>query len=134
MNRKKPETFFSSDKKDYRIVVLLVAGILVVSFSFLNQHTKEKSSKIPQELRGFLATAPDQTQNQVVRSLFFLPVQINLADQRILQTIPGIGARLSSRIVALRQERNGFHNLSELLDVEGIGEQKYNRIKKYSSL
>lgn len=49
-------------------------------------------------------------------------VNINVADQPELETLPGIGPVTAQAIMAWRAEHNGFGAVEELLDVQGIGE------------
>lgn len=56
-------------------------------------------------------------------------ININTANQKDLQSLSGIGAVLAERIVEHREKIGGFKNTSQLLDVEGIGEAKFNAIK-----
>ncbi len=56
-------------------------------------------------------------------------VNINTADKQELQTLPGVGEVLAERIVAYRTEHGKFKNISELLNVDGIGEGKFQSIK-----
>ena len=51
-------------------------------------------------------------------------VRLNSATQAELESIPGIGPVLAERIIAARDERNGFTAIEDLLDVSGIGEAK----------
>lgn len=61
--------------------------------------------------------------------LFFLPMDLNRADQESLVTLPGIGPRLAERIIALREQRGGFCSIDDLLDVNGIGPKKIKKIR-----
>ena len=63
--------------------------------------------------------------------LFFQPLSVNHADQRLLSSLPGIGPRLSERIIALREKQGSFSRLEELLEVKGIGKKKLEKLKKY---
>ncbi|MEA3547654.1 MAG: helix-hairpin-helix domain-containing protein [Thermodesulfobacteriota bacterium] len=63
--------------------------------------------------------------------LFFQPMSVNHADQRLLSSLPGIGPRLSERIIALREKQGSFSRLEELLEVKGIGEKKLEKLKQY---
>jgi competence ComEA-like helix-hairpin-helix protein len=56
-------------------------------------------------------------------------VNINTADEELLQTLPGIGPALASRIVAYREEIGGFQHLYELTDVKGIGSSTYEALQ-----
>lgn len=51
-------------------------------------------------------------------------VDINLADEATLQTLPGVGPVLAGRIVAHRDEIGRFESVEDLLDVPGIGETR----------
>lgn len=58
-------------------------------------------------------------------------ININTADVKTLIKIPGIGPKTAKKIVILRTQRSGFKTLKELKDVKGIGESKFNKIKKF---
>lgn len=58
-------------------------------------------------------------------------ININKAGINQLISLPGIGEKTAQKIIKLRDERGGFKNLEELMDVKGIGEVKFNKIKKF---
>ena len=58
-------------------------------------------------------------------------ININSAKLEDLILLPGIGENTAKKILELREARGGFRMLNELLDVKGIGEVKFNNIKKY---
>lgn len=51
-------------------------------------------------------------------------IDLNLANAKELETLPGVGPVLAQRIVAFRTERGLFIAVEDLLDVPGIGEAK----------
>ena len=61
-------------------------------------------------------------------------VSINAAQLEELMTLPGIGEALAERIIDYRRIYGSFNNLEELKNVNGIGENKYNKIKEYICL
>ena len=63
--------------------------------------------------------------------LFFQPLSVNHADQRLFCSLPGIGPQLSKRIIALREKLGAFSRMEELLEVRGIGKKKLEKLKKY---
>lgn len=63
----------------------------------------------------------DEGVSPTVSPLFFLPLPINSADVLLLQTIPGIGPGIATRIVQYRQEHGPLQNLDDLLNIPGIG-------------
>ena len=60
-----------------------------------------------------------------------IKVNINTADEEELSLIPGIGGAISENITKYRQEHGTFGEKEALMNVEGIGEEKYKSIEKY---
>ncbi|MFL0712472.1 MAG: ComEA family DNA-binding protein [Microcella pacifica] len=50
-------------------------------------------------------------------------MNINTANATALETLPGIGPALASRIIAWREANGGFRAVDELLAVSGIGQK-----------
>lgn len=48
-------------------------------------------------------------------------ININTADAELLQTLPGIGEELASRIIVYRQSHGSFAVPGDLANVDGIG-------------
>lgn len=58
-------------------------------------------------------------------------VDLNTADEAALMTLPGIGASKAKSILAYRDSHGGFSAAEDIMNVEGIKEGVYNRIKDY---
>lgn len=58
-------------------------------------------------------------------------VDLNSADERALQTLPGVGPALAARIVLFREANGPFGSIDELLDVSGITERRLELISPY---
>jgi competence protein ComEA len=86
----------------------LVLGLAGTSFA---DQAEEKESKKP-ELR----------------------VDINEADVAELSRLPGIGEQVAKRIVAYRKENGPFEKAEELMNVRGIGEKSFLKLRPYLSL
>jgi competence protein ComEA len=56
-------------------------------------------------------------------------VNINSATVTELETLPGIGARTAQRILEYRQKNGGFKKIEELMNVQGVGEKSFLKIK-----
>jgi competence protein ComEA len=61
-------------------------------------------------------------------------VSINRATQAQLETLPGVGPALASRIIDWRSANGGFKKLQDLLNVGGIGDKLFSGLKKLISL
>ncbi len=57
------------------------------------------------------------------------PININTADQATLQLLPGIGKTYAQRIIEYRSRNNGFSEVSELMNIKGIGEKRLAKIR-----
>ena len=61
-------------------------------------------------------------------------ISINKASKDDLMTLPGIGESKAISIIKYREENNGFKTLEDIMNVSGIGESAYNKIKEYIKL
>ncbi|MFP3992855.1 ComEA family DNA-binding protein, partial [Streptomyces sp. E11-3] len=52
-------------------------------------------------------------------------ISLNSAAEEQLQTLPGIGPVLASKIVAYRTEHGGFRSVEQLREVNGIGDRRF---------
>lgn len=57
-------------------------------------------------------------------------VDLNSASQRQLEELPGIGPRTAERIIQFREENGPFRRIEDLMNVRGIGEKKFERLKE----
>ena len=57
------------------------------------------------------------------------PVNLNSASQAQLETLPGIGAAAAKRILEYREKNGGFKKVEELMNVKGIGEKSFLKLK-----
>jgi competence protein ComEA len=58
-------------------------------------------------------------------------IDINRAEQWLLEALPGIGATLAGNIIDYRQQNGPYHSIEDLLKVNGIGESTLGKIRDY---
>ncbi len=56
-------------------------------------------------------------------------VNLNAADDSELQRLPGVGPAMAQRILDYRRKNGRFRSVEDLLNVTGIGEKKFARLK-----
>ena len=56
-------------------------------------------------------------------------ININKATQAELETLPGIGTSTAEKIIKYRTENGNFKKKEDIMNVSGIGENKYQKIK-----
>lgn len=61
-------------------------------------------------------------------------VNINAASAEQLESLPGIGASTAARIVEYRQKNGPFRKIEDLMNVRGIGEKSFLRLKPLLSV
>lgn len=56
-------------------------------------------------------------------------VNINQADNKVLETLPGIGPAMAQRIIDFRKDNGNFKSIEDLQKIKGIGKAKFAKIK-----
>ena len=59
------------------------------------------------------------------------PVNLNAASLAQLQTLPGVGASTAQRILDYRQKNGAFKKIEELMNVKGLGEKSFLKLKPF---
>src|ERR1019366_1875399 len=59
------------------------------------------------------------------------PIDLNVANVKELQELPGVGAVTAQRIIDMRQKSGRFHRVEDLLAIRGISQKKLDAMRPY---
>ncbi|MDD3346643.1 helix-hairpin-helix domain-containing protein [Oscillibacter sp.] len=76
------------------------------------------------------AVETDQTVPQEMILPDVSPLDLNTATAEELETLPGIGPALASRIVSYRASHGPFETIEEIMEVPGIGQGKFEGLRE----
>ena len=62
------------------------------------------------------------------------PINLNSATVTELMQLPKVGAKTAELIIKFRKEHGGFRRSEELMNVKGIGEKSFVKLKPYLSV
>jgi competence protein ComEA len=83
---------------------------------------------------GASAMPVQETQAAPAAKAASTPVNINTASAAQLEELPGIGPKTAQRIVDYRQKNGPFKKVEDLMNVSGIGEKSFLKLKPMVSV
>jgi competence protein ComEA len=101
-----------------RTLFMLLAIVAVITSGAIPAAAQQPSAKSKP------AAAPAKPAGTATAS-----VNINTATQAQLESLPGVGVKAAARILEYRQKNGNFKKIEELMNVKGIGEKSFLKIK-----
>ena len=106
-------------------ITVFFAGVFVGRMQLLNHSVIVKPQNTEQMPLEPLTSVPSTAQAEDNR------VNINTAGIPELCGLPGIGEALAQRIIDYREANGDFQSIEEIMAVKGIGDGKFDGIRKY---
>jgi competence protein ComEA len=80
---------------------------------------------------GAMAAPAQQAPAEASDAARAAAVNLNTATAAQLESLPGVGAKTAQRILEYRQKSGGFKKIEELMNVKGIGEKSFLKLKPH---
>ena len=72
---------------------------------------------------------PQTSSRRAAQPAVTTPININTATASELEALPGVGPAMAARIVEYRSKNGGFKKVEDLMNVKGIGEKTFLKLK-----
>ena len=89
--------------------------------------SKDKRVSVFQEKPSKTKSTDEKADNESKNIVF--PININTANEKELDALPGIGPAIARRIVEYRSSQT-FTKIEDIILVKGIGEKKFSKLKE----
>lgn len=111
------------------ILILISAYLLGMNFYNKLDRVDDIKEAVPQTAQAENIKTAEQ-EDEELKSIQD-KINLNVATESELRSIDGIGEKLAKRIIDKRDSIGSFNAVEQLLEIEGIGENIFARIKDY---
>jgi competence protein ComEA len=101
--------------------------VLAVLVSAVSAHAASQAQPAPASSRPAAASRAQKPPAGTI-------ININTATAAELDALPGIGAKTAARIVEYRQKNGPFKKVEDLMNVRGVGEKNFLKLKAQISV
>jgi len=124
----KPGTYIIQKDKSLGDLIQLAGGATTNA----DEHAYHTTTSLIAGFHYYIAPAFDP--NDVCGTTALVKVGINSASENNLMTLSNIGTSLATAIIEYRQSQGLFRYIEQIMEVPGIGQSTFTRIKNYIHL
>lgn len=118
-----PSGFFARHKPQILVCTLVVA--LLFGGAYYSSRVSESAPRI------VYSTSLDEAKAEAQTPLL---VDLNTADAKDLDELPGVGPSTAENIMEYRRQNGSFRSVDELEEVKGIGPKTLEKIKPFAKV
>ncbi len=109
------------------IALLLVAGVvLYLTLSGPKPYVTDDTATVPHTEYSYDSSSDDTTTG--AKSMV---VNLNTATVEDLASLDGVGEKTALQIISYRDEIGGYTSVSQIKNIKGIGDSKYQQLSPY---
>jgi competence ComEA-like helix-hairpin-helix protein len=122
--------FFQLTKQEKTVAVFLLVSLVVGNaVLFVKRRRADFAPDLVVSEQPTLEQLSRKGDSLARTGMEYIRVNINTATLEELQSLPGIGRATAAKILHYRDSLGEFRTPKDLIDVKGIGEAKYRRLK-----
>lgn len=108
-----------------------IYGLAPGEYDRIAPYINVKGNSLPDRISSFQAD-----ENKTMRTITprYSAIDINTADTNAFISLPGIGSKLSARIVNFREKLGGFYSVDQLAETYGLPDSTFQKIRQYLKL
>ena len=112
-------------------IILILISAYLLGMNFYNKFDRVDDIKeaVPQTAQ-MEDTKTAEQEDEELKSIQD-KINLNVATESELRSIDGIGEKLAKRIIDKRENIGGYTSVEQLLEIEGIGGNIFDKIKDY---
>ena len=112
-------------------IILILISVYLLGMNFYNKFDRVDDIKeaVPQTAQTENSKTAEQ-EDEELKSIQD-KINLNVATESELRSIDGIGEKLAKRIIDKRENIGGYTSVEQLLEIEGIGGNIFDKIKDY---
>jgi comEA protein len=125
-------SFLGFTPKETKALLFLLSALLIGSGITLYQRGHQPfAPELIVEKNDTPTEERPKSENRVNPPPARIKVNVNRASASELEQVPGLGPKLSQRIVEYREANGTFQKIEDLIKVQGIGPKSLEKIKDY---
>lgn len=104
---------------------LIVLSLTIISINYMNSSKDYIETYVNDEKK-------EKTNNtgEVYTEVYTI-INLNTTTKEQLMTLNGFGEKIAERVIQYRNDNGKFNAIEELMNVKGIGKEKFKKVKGY---
>jgi comEA protein len=110
-------------------IIVIIVSLLVITYNFTVGRDPDFLKLAENQIDRAVADAAEEPHKLVIENENDGKINLNTATKEELDSLPGIGEAKAEAIIKLREKMDGFKEIEDILNADGIGEKIFQKIK-----